>query len=168
MGTGSHAGRKLKGTYFRRINDIQLAFDKFGVERLTGPAKFVVYYWGCEKLARALIGIANELPAPTQFPEDKSNPFKLTDVRASLLRLGMTFDEQQLRCLFDDQKNQLNPTSAKRIRDRLFHDFGPTQIGHVLKNQGTLHTTMLAFLKLRSDAIDHLNSVQQRVAAPTV
>jgi hypothetical protein len=51
-----HDGKKVKGTYFRRINDIQLALDKFGCDQLTVPAKFVACYWGCEKLGKAIVG----------------------------------------------------------------------------------------------------------------
>src|SRR5438067_8259421 len=70
----SHNGKKVKGTYFRRITDIQLALDSFGVDRLSAPAKFVVYYWGCEKLGKAIVGIASGKPASVQFPEDKPSP----------------------------------------------------------------------------------------------
>src|SRR5258706_13900945 len=69
-----HNGKKVKGTYFRRINDIQLALDKFGADQLSAPAKFVAYYWGCEKLEKAIVGIASERPASEQFPEDKQSP----------------------------------------------------------------------------------------------
>jgi hypothetical protein len=164
-----HNGKKVKGTYFRRINDIELALDKFGADQLSAPAKFVAYYWGCEKLGKAIVGIASDRPASEQFPEDKQGPsIDNVLVQKKLSKLNIQFDNGRLRLLFEPQKNALQPTSAMRIRNRLFHDFGPTQVEHVVKNVGTLVPIMLDFLNLRSGVIAHLKSLQHRVADPPV
>ncbi|WOH60394.1 MULTISPECIES: hypothetical protein [Bradyrhizobium] len=163
-----HNGRKVKGTYFRRINDIDVALDKYGAHHLPPAAKFVAYYWACEKLCRAIIGIADEIPAAEQMPEDKlAKPIKSHfHVQSRLLKLNMPFDIEWLKLLFERQQNAVQPTSAKRIRDRLFHDFGPTQVDHVLQNEPTLLPIMLEFLNLRTQIIHHLESLQSVVADP--
>lgn len=117
-----HNGRTVKGTYLRRIEDIDIALDKYGANHLPPAAKFVAYYWACEKLARAIIGIADESPATKQMPEDKpSKPIKdQHHVETKLSKLNIQFDAEGLRLLFEPQKNIDKPTSAKRIRDRLF------------------------------------------------
>jgi hypothetical protein len=162
-----HNGKKVKGTYFRRINDIELALDKFGADQLSTPAKFVAYYWGCEKLGKAIVGIASERPASEQFPEDMSGPpMDNVLVQKKLSKLNIQFDDGRLKLLFEPQKNVLKPTSAMRIRNRLFHDFGPTQVDHVVKNARTLFPIMVDFLNLRSSVIAHLKSLQHRVADP--
>jgi hypothetical protein len=163
----SHKGKKVKGTYVRRINDIQLALDKFCVGQLPAPAKFVAHYWSCEKLGRAIVGIAGEKPAHEQFPEDKQGP-PIDDVlvREKLNDLGIQFDHNALRRLFEPQKKALKPTSAMRIRNRLFHDFGPTQVDRVIEHEPTLVPIMLNFLALRSQVITYLESLQHRVDDP--
>jgi hypothetical protein len=162
-----HNGKKVKGTYFRRINDIELALDKFGADQLSAPAKFVAYYWGCEKLGKAIVGIACERPASDQFPEDMPGPsINNVLVQKKLSKLNIQFDIERLRLLFEPQKNALKPTSAMRIRNRLFHDFGPTQVQHVLNNEVTLLPIMLDFLNIRSSLIVHLESLQHNVADP--
>jgi len=164
-----HNGKKVKGTYFRRINDIELALDSFGADQLSAPAKLVAYYWGCEKLGNAIVGIASERPASEQFPEDKPSRWKFTNslvVQKNLSKLNIQFDEGRLKLLFEPQTNVLKPTSAMRIRNRLFHDFGPTQVDHVLQNERTLFPIMLDFLTLRANVIAHLESLQHRVEDP--
>ncbi|WP_141935130.1 hypothetical protein [Bradyrhizobium sp. UNPA324] len=158
----------MKGTYLRRINDIDLALEKYGARELPLAAKFVAYYWACEKLGRAIIGIADESPATTHMPEDKLGK-SIKDhlhVSSGLLKLNIQFDAQRLKLLFERQANAAQPTSAKRIRDRLFHDFGPTQVDRVLQNAPTLLPIMLDFLSLRTQVIRHLESLQARVENP--
>jgi len=122
----THNGKKVKGTYLRRIEDIQIALDWYGADQLSAAAKFVAYYWACEKLARAIIGIADKKPAGEIFLEDKPAPKSVTPnlarVREKLGKLEIPFDEARLKLLFEPQENVQKPTSAKRIRDRLFHD----------------------------------------------
>ena len=49
----------LKGSYYRRLEDIPNALAKFDVTALpaNSPAQFVAYYFGAEKLAKAIVGI---------------------------------------------------------------------------------------------------------------
>ena len=44
----------LKGSYYRRLEDIPRALAKFEVTALppNSPAQFVAYYFGAEKLAK--------------------------------------------------------------------------------------------------------------------
>jgi hypothetical protein len=45
---------QMKGSYYRRLEDIRCALAKFEVTALppNSPAQFVAYYFGAEKLAK--------------------------------------------------------------------------------------------------------------------
>jgi hypothetical protein len=74
----------LKGTYYRRIEDIERAFDKMDADGLPTAARFLVRYFGCEKLAQGIVGVAkgcppgkvygrgNSPPGPNQISHDKT------------------------------------------------------------------------------------------------
>jgi hypothetical protein len=59
----------LKGSYYRRLEDIPRALDRFEVTALpaNSPALFVAYYFGVEKLAKAIVGINENQPAAVAF-----------------------------------------------------------------------------------------------------
>jgi hypothetical protein len=52
----------LKGSYYRRIEDIERAFKKMEADRLPTASRFLVLYFGCEKLAQGIVGVANGWP----------------------------------------------------------------------------------------------------------
>jgi hypothetical protein len=60
---------RVKGIYCRRLSDIRLATGKFSTARLPidSPARFLGYYFGCEKLAKGALGIARLWPAEKAF-----------------------------------------------------------------------------------------------------
>ncbi len=53
----------LKGSYYRRIEDIQRALEKLHINSLSIEMQFLTYYFGCEKLARGVTGIHKKQPA---------------------------------------------------------------------------------------------------------
>src|SRR6266702_5773604 len=82
---------RTKGTYSRRLGDIRLATGKFATARLPNdsPARFLGYYLGCEKLAKAVLGIARFWPAAKAF--DHKTPLDLEQLRTAIKKLGITF-----------------------------------------------------------------------------
>lgn len=60
---------KKKGSYYRKLEDITRALAKFEVTALppNSPAQFVAYYFGAEKLAKAIAGIFGRVAAEEAF-----------------------------------------------------------------------------------------------------
>jgi hypothetical protein len=87
---------RTKGTYSRRLSDIRLATGKFSTAKLPNdsPARFLGYYFGCEKLAKAVLGIAKLLPAEQAF--DHKTPLHLEQLKTALKKVGIAFAEPDL------------------------------------------------------------------------
>lgn len=54
---------KLKGGHYRRVKDIQRAFDELRVTELPPVVQFLLYFFGCEKLALAIVGVEGQFAA---------------------------------------------------------------------------------------------------------
>ena len=49
--------------------------------------------------------------------------------------------------LFVRDKDTKQPDAAREIRDRLFHDFGPTQVKHIRQHAERLTPIMVKFIR---------------------
>src|SRR3954470_9336615 len=131
-----------KGSYHRRLEDIRRALNEFEVTALpaNSPAQFVAYYFGVEKLAKAIAGILGRVPA--------ENAFEFIGVKRDKIKnaagpMGLHISDADIDALFLSDKQTRQPDTALEIRNRLFHDFGPTQVDHVRKHAPRLIPIMV-------------------------
>ena len=146
---------RAKGTYRRRLDDIAEALTKFQTEKLpaNSAAQFVAYYFGCEKLAKGIVGINRSRSANSACNEDM-DPAAI-EKAAGDLQLKISMPELQL--LFrKEPKSNKKPSVARGIRDRIFHDFGPTNVDHAVKHAPTLIPIMKKFLDCEKQVQEHL------------
>jgi hypothetical protein len=61
---------KNRGSYTRRIEDIRKGLDKAGSAYLPPAGLFLFLYYGCEKLAKGIVGIASEWSADDAYDQD--------------------------------------------------------------------------------------------------
>jgi hypothetical protein len=136
---------KKKGSYYRRLKDISLALDKFEVNALpaNSAAQFVAYYFGAEKLAKAIVGIVGRVAAEKAFEFVAVNP---TKIKSAVEPMGLQISDAKIDALFLRDKDTKQPDTAIEIRNRLFHDFGPTQVCHVRKHAARLIPIMVRFI----------------------
>ena len=152
---------KLKGSYYRRIKDIDFAFKKMEADRLPTAARLLVLYFGCEKLAQGIVGIANSWPPDDVFGRGKSpDPRK---IETAVMALKLTFLTSDIDHLFakwnDTNKKPLRePISARDLRDAVVHNFGPTNVGFVLSKAALLLPKMEGFLSCRPQVLAHLKA----------
>jgi hypothetical protein len=153
--------RQAKGTYRRRIKDIEKGLSDFRAAQLpeNSAAQFVAYYFGCEKLAKAIDGIAREVSPHNAFEESK---MCLSRIREASVKLGLSIDHDDLGHLFDVQPKSKTPNVARTIRDRIFHDFGPTNVGHASRHAKKLLPIMKRFLACESEVQKYLEELNKR------
>ena len=110
---------RMKGTYSRRLSDIRRATGKFSTAKLPmdSPARFLGYYFGCEKLAKAILGIARLWPAERAF--DQKTALDLEQLKTAVEKLGIVFPEGDLTQIFGTQPVPSKPTRGREIRNRL-------------------------------------------------
>jgi hypothetical protein len=134
----------LKGSYYRRLEDIRCALAKFEVTALppNSPAQFVAYYFGAEKLAKAIVGINKALPAENAIRRNVDHE----DTKFAAREMKLKISQADLDALFEPQSRLPQPSSAITIRNRLSHDFGPTQVGHIRQHAPRLVPIMVKFI----------------------
>jgi hypothetical protein len=135
---------ELKGSYYRRLEDIPRALDKFEVTALpaNSPAQFLAYYFGAEKLAKAIVGISKARSAKNAFNASVNR--RATKSAARLMKLKIS--QADLDALFLHQSRLPQPSTAITIRNRLSHDFGPTQVSHIRQHAPRLIPIMVRFI----------------------
>lgn len=124
-----------KGSYYRRIQDIQRGLDALEVEKLPDTLKFFAYYFGCEKLAYGIVGIHKRLSACTAY-RTKKNPLRLDEIKQAVTALGLQFNLSDLEWIFADYFEQVNlqsssamcKNSARYLRNKVGHQLGPTHV----------------------------------------
>lgn len=128
-----------KGSYYRRIEDVARALDSLESGKASAAMRFLVYYFGCEKIARGLIGIHGQWPASKAYHHRQS--LKLGDIKAAAAAIGLQVPQQDLDWIFagfnEQHVLQSAPdctTSARFLRNNLTHDFGPTNAARVAKH----------------------------------
>lgn len=154
----------LKGSYRRRIEDIDRALKAFGIDQLPEPAKAVAYFFGCEKLALGIVGIDKRVPVDHAY-----GPFvklKLHDLKQAAPRVGVTFPVDELQYIFAEIPPRDPPvpapvgTSVRILRNKIAHDFGPTNVGELDRsNAAFFNLRMVRFLACQREVIGHLTSI---------
>jgi hypothetical protein len=148
-----------KGSYYRRIEDIQRAIDELQAGQLPDAPKFLAYFFGCEKLAQGIVGINLGRAAVDQYRS--SNPLGLTEIKAAAVALNLKIAANDLDDLFADYR-QRSPTggnpSARVLRNTLSHDFGPWHVQLLGKHAPALIPKMVAFLGCAQDVLKHLEN----------
>jgi hypothetical protein len=157
----------VRGTYHRRLADIGRALRAFGVENLppNSPAQFAAYYVGCEKLAIGIVGINSKHSAKTAYSSD----LHLSNVKEAALDLKLGILETELETLFGKlARANPRPSIAREIRNRMFHDFGPTNVEHAKRHAPRLIPIMKKFLACEQQIQKHLEllNLGQQVADP--
>lgn len=143
---------RRKGSYYRRLQDIERGLSSLESKGLSETMRFFVYYFGCEKIARGLVGIRARLPATTAYRPGKHPKFE--SVKAAAVALGLGVPQQDIDWLFadHDQQGLLHPpnlewtNSARCLRNAVIHDFGPSNIARVTKHAPLLNPKLDAFL----------------------
>jgi len=150
------ANPRTKGTYCRRLGDIRLATGKFATAKLPSdsPARFLGYYFGCEKLAKAVLGIARLWPAEKAFYH--KTPLDLEQLRTAIKKLGIAFADPDLTKIFGTQPAPAKPTFGREIRNRLIHDFGPSNVDHAKAAANVLAPLMMKFLACEHQAQEYI------------
>jgi len=73
------------------------------------------------------------------------------------MRLKIT--EADLDALFEHQTHVPQPSSAITIRNRLSHDFGPTQVSHIRQHATRLIPIMVKFIGDIEPVLKHLRAM---------
>jgi hypothetical protein len=151
-----------KGSYYRRIEDIDRALQRLDVTRLPSATQFLVYFFACEKLAHGLVGIKDRRPAAKAYHH--KNRLCLKEIRAAAAALNLPVAPNDLDCLFADHNEQhlLGPrtsvrASARVLRNTLTHDFGPTNAQNIVEHAAILIPKMINFL----DCAKHVLAFQR-------
>jgi hypothetical protein len=136
---------KKGGSYYRRLEDIPRALAKFEVTALppNSPAQFVAYYFGTEKLAKAIVGILGQVAAEKAFEYVAVKPDK---IKSAVEPMGLHISDADIAAMFARDEDTEQPDTAIEIRNRLFHDFGPTQVRHVRNHAARLIPIMVRFI----------------------
>jgi hypothetical protein len=144
---------KLKGSYYRRIKDIPraLARKELAFDTLSPVARFLCLFFGCEKLALGIVGLDEKFAAEDAY--GKGRFVVLEEVKRSAAALGMSITGDELDSLFGPSK-----MSARELRHKIVHDFGPSNIQNVHALCPQHIPTMEKFLR----CIDEFHDYQKR------
>jgi hypothetical protein len=149
---------KRKGSYYRRIEDIDRALQKLGVGRMSPSAQFLTYFFACEKLAHGVVGIVAARPAADQYSPRAR--LSLNKIKQCSVVMGLSIPAADLDWLFADHNEQYLlvvagslQTSARLLRNNLTHDFGPTNAEKLVQHASALIPKMQAFLNCARDVL---------------
>jgi hypothetical protein len=126
-----------KGTYYRRLDDIAKGLRKIDQLEMPPAGKFLFLYYGCEKLAKGIVGIHFQWEA-------EAASWRILDprqLRTAAAAMNLAITDAELNLLFSDDAN-----SARQLRNKIVHDFGPWNFGNIVENSATLNPRMHAFL----------------------
>jgi hypothetical protein len=129
---------RIKGTYYRRLEDIQRGLKEMDVSNLPSGGQFLFIYYGCEKLGKGIVGIANEWEAEGAY--NPKLPLQLRELKAAAQRMNLAVTDAELDVLF------LPTKSARYWRNEIGHNFGPTNVKTVVHHSKTLNERMHKFL----------------------
>lgn len=132
---------KRKGSYIRATIDINKALDILNVKEMLEQAAFVYYYPACEKLAKIIVGICHKDKMSEVFNRHSHTP-SATDIHFSLQQLGCNADISDIKSIFDSN----NGLSARKLRDKFFHEIGPTHALQIFNNSNKHVQKMKDFL----------------------
>lgn len=151
-----------KGNYRRRIEDIQRALDAMEIARLPPTVQFVAYFFGCEKLANGIVGIAKGQKAKEAYTHNTR--MCLSNLKVVAPTLGITFPADDLQYIFAAKRDPAVPppigTSARLLRNDLAHDFGPTKVSDVGRAASTFfNPKMIQFLACSKQVVTYLERI---------
>lgn len=133
-------GKKYQGSYYRRIRDIEAGLIAIGKYDLPEGGQFLFLYYGCEKLAKCIVGIAEEWDAE----EAANQSLILDDLKVKVKRLQLPVTDHALDVLFLTNKQKYK--SARHWRNEIVHNFGPSNVGNVVEHGAKLNRPMRDFL----------------------
>ena len=141
-----------KGSYYRRLEDVARGLQSLQVGSLSAPVRFFIDYFGCEKIARGLTGIHAQLPASKAYHHRKA--ISLAEIQAAAAAVALPASANELQCLFADfneqhllqSSTQGATNSARYLRNKATHDFGPSNVAQVVAHAPFLNPKLQAFL----------------------
>ena len=150
-----------KGSYYRRFEDISRALIALGVDRLPATIQFVTYYFGCEKLARGIVGVHLRLPAHQAYHHRR--PLRLTEIEKAAADISLSFSGPDLQALFADFNEQHliggvlpgSLASARHARNTLIHDLGPSNVARLAAHAQPHIPKMRAFLGCVGEVLEY-------------
>ena len=153
---------KRKGSYYRRIEDIDRALKALDADNLPTVAQFATYFFGCEKLAHGIVGIASPSPASTAYSH--RTRLELGKVKSAARALNLSIADNDLDYLFAEATEQgvlrgydpQHTKSARVLRNTLVHDFGPSNANQVSSHAGFLVPKMTTFLDCAKEVLAYL------------
>jgi hypothetical protein len=141
-----------KGSYYRRLEDVARGLQSLQSGGLLAPMRFFVDYFGCEKIARGLVGIHARWPATKAYHHRQS--LRLGEIQVAAAALALPVSAGDLQWLFADFSEQhllqsSTPSvsdSARYLRNKATHDFGPSHIALVAAHAQFLNPKLQEFL----------------------
>jgi hypothetical protein len=131
--------RKIKGTYFRRLDDIECGMKKIDASKLPPGGQFLFLYYGCEKLGKGIVGIAKQWGAEQAY---RRQNLELEELKAAAQATNLGVTDAELDVLF----LSYSTTSARYWRNEIAHNFGPSNVENVIQHSTTLNSRMHDFL----------------------
>src|SRR5262245_10554655 len=92
-----------KGSYYRRIKDIDCALRDLGIEHLPNTIKFLGLYFGCEKLAYGIVGIHFGYQAADAYSH--RHYLSLSELEKATVALSLPVSADVLCYLFADRND---------------------------------------------------------------
>jgi hypothetical protein len=157
------------GTYYRRIKDIRRGLKELGIVNSPNENKgiqFLGNFFGCEKLAIAIVGIREDTPIDEVFDRGPSSKnLKLDKLRAAREEWKLNVAHDHLTWLFNDDR-KLAPLdkpppdpfrlSAKQLRNKVVHHFGPYIVGLIIERWDFFAPKMAEFLACDEQVLRYL------------
>ena len=139
-----------ESAYRRRVLGVIDAFYKEEQGAHSVLCSFLFHYFACEALARLLQG-ANDSIRP-QKALDKKSGVNLNSLNAALRQFGLRFSKNRLRRIFEAKWPSYERASARRLRDRLVHQWSALAIAQLSKRGDRLVLDMSAYIKMIESA----------------
>ena len=123
-----------------------------------------MHYVGCEKIARGIVGIQTQRPAEVVYRHNFK--LQLKDIKAAATSLNLPVTPHDLEWLFADYNEQSLlksyalgfSKSARYLRNRLMHDFGPTHLWQVSQHAPFLNAKLETLLRTTPTILAYLRS----------
>lgn len=145
-----------KGSYYRRIEDMLAALEYLRVDDLSDEMKFLTYFFACEKLEKAVIGISRRISANGVF----RSVHDLAAIKKGVSDLSLTISDDDLAWLFGNDSDVLalvvhapqGCRPAKQLRNALAHELGPSNAQNITK-YAPFHIPKMKFFLSSAEAV---------------
>ena len=157
------------GTYYKRIKDIRRGLKELGIVNSPNENKgiqFLGNFFGCEKLAIAIVGIRENSPIDEVFDRGASSKnLELDKLRTAVEDWKLNVADDHLTWLFEDDREVApldkkppddDRLSAKQLRNRVVHHFGPHIVGVIIRRWDFFAPKMADFLACDEQVLRHL------------